>query len=74
MMAEPSPDTIEKRGSLTSVRGFPLHDDFAADEDQAVRGTIVGNVKGIVRRRRQPGDNWVTTFEIEVLEVQLDPL
>jgi hypothetical protein len=63
----------EKRGSLTSVRGFPLSNDFTAEPDQPCRIAGSGFVKGIIPRRNGEG-TWTVTYELEVVEVTLEPL
>jgi hypothetical protein len=64
----------EKRAMLAGVRSLPLHNDFEAVEDQPVRFTGVGTVKGIVRRRDRSGAVWKGIYEVQVTSVDFDAL
>jgi hypothetical protein len=63
----------EKRGSLTSVRGFPLPNGFEATPDQPVRFEGVGDIKGIIPRRNGEG-TWSVVYEVACVEVTITPL
>jgi hypothetical protein len=61
----------EIRVALASVRNLPVPNSTRFKPDQAVRGTIVGNIKGVTQLRGVSGQ-YVNTYLVEVVEATLD--